>query len=161
MSRARRHNPSPYDVIRNLELRVSDLEKGNGSLERPSLGYTMVNIAASATSVAASFETLYELRFPVGVAASQLRTYFRCVSPAGTTGEVRVGWATSAAYTSAVALTDPYDDYVEFKWRHTQIEPDTLVIQARRLSGVGNIEVYAPRPILIAMSIDGATTTGV
>ena len=160
MNRSRRHSPSPYDVISDLERRVSDLEKGNGSLERPSLGYGMVNVSTFASTTSATFETLYALRFPVGVAATQLRTYFRCVSPSGSSGEVRIGWETSGSYTSAFSLTDPYDDYVEFKWRHTQISVDTLVIQARLLLGAGPIDVYAPHPILIAMSIDGATTTG-
>lgn len=82
---------------------------------------------------------------------------------ASTPGEVRVVIANAAGATSAIALPAGTSGFVEFNWRHgmtLQAGPVYFQVEARRVSGAGNVNIYTPTAVLGGAEFLGATATG-
>lgn len=75
---------------------------------------------------------------------------------ASTTAEVRLRQELSAATTSAASVGAGVQKFVDFEWLHQLHLGDTyehFLIEARRVSGAGNVNVYYPRRSILSTQL--------
>lgn len=152
--------------VAELERRIATLERTNSALAQPLIGYSWSNMMEGMviSQTTTSWKNTYGVWFPEQVPTGQLWVSVQVDTSFGAVPcEIRLRWQSSGIASSAIVVPSPTVGLYEFRWRHTQITGDRLVLQARHTATTPTTEmlVFPPADVRIAIVVPGATTTGV
>ena len=149
-------------LLRSHEDRLRRVEALASRAPSQSVGVELANQFNAVTS--GTFVPTCHWNLPAAF-SEVLNAWVVVTSSAATTGEIRVSEFYSGRVSDPITIPALANDFATFQWLHEVHLGDTICefrVDARRTSGTGDINVYAPRRFLLdtAIRFPNATTLG-